>query len=86
MDYVNPKIDLICQHCTDGRIIPIRFRVCDEDGEQREFNIKSYREKSEYGLISFECNIVVHNRSKRVVIFTSSTSREGIWYIDKRSM
>lgn len=32
MAYENPKIDLICQHCVDGSIIPLRFRVADEDG------------------------------------------------------
>ena len=44
MTYENPKIDLICQHCTDGSIKPIRFRVQDEEGIQREFNIKYEKE------------------------------------------
>ena len=71
MTYENPKIDLICQHCTDGSIKPIRFRVQDEEGIQREFNIKGYRETSEAGIISFECNVVVNNMAKRVTIYTS---------------
>jgi len=81
MAYENLKIDLICQHCTDGSIRPIRFRVQDEEGIQREFNIKGYRETSEAGIISFDCNVVVNNIAKRVTIYTSHIANDGIWYI-----
>lgn len=81
MDCENPKIDLICQHCTDGSIVPIRFRVLDEEGMLKEFNIKGYRETSEAGMISFDCNVVVNNMAKRVTIYTSHIANDGIWYI-----
>ena len=30
---MNDKIDLICQHTADGKVISIKIRLCDEDGE-----------------------------------------------------
>lgn len=80
MTYENPKIDLICQHCKDGSIIPLRFRVDDEDGVQQEFTIKGYKDKSECGLVIFDCNIIVHNTSKVVRMYTSQVANDGICY------
>lgn len=81
--YENPKIDLICQICKDGSIIPLRFRLEDEDGLNQEFHVKGYRDKSEQGLTIFDCNVIVNGMSSIVTIYTSQTSREGIWYIKK---
>ena len=81
MAYENPKIDFICQHCKDGSIIPLRFRVDDEDGVQQEFTIKGYKNKSECGLVIFDCNVIIHNTSKVVRIFTSPSANDGIWYL-----
>lgn len=36
------RIDLICQHTMDGKIIPMRMRLRDEDGELQEYTIKGY--------------------------------------------
>lgn len=35
----NQFVDVICQHKTDGTIIPLRIRVKDEDGIYQEFNL-----------------------------------------------
>ena len=31
-DFQNRKIDMICRHGADGTIMPIRFRLADDDG------------------------------------------------------
>ena len=37
-------IDVICQHCKDGSIIPIKIRVQDEEQIYHTYMIKSYLE------------------------------------------
>ena len=37
------KIDMICQHKADVTIIPIKFRMVDDDGLFQEYKIKAYR-------------------------------------------
>ena len=65
------KIDFICQHTMEGKIIPLRIRLRDEDGELQEYTIKGYRETSEFGCTSFECKIIVNGYMKLVNIFSS---------------
>lgn len=65
------RIDLICQHTVEGKIIPLRMRLRDEEGELQEYSVKGYRDRSEYGIVSFECKIVVHDMMKIVTIFSS---------------
>lgn len=65
------RIDLICQHTMERNIIPIRMRLRDEDGELQEYTIKGYRDTSEFGLASFECEIVVRDTMMLVNIFSS---------------
>lgn len=74
----NKFADVICQHKTDGTIIPLRIRVKDDDGIYQEYNVKEYRDLSHSGsykmpndvLVSsnnvhnFECKIVVFNQQK----------------------
>lgn len=43
----NQPIDVICQHTTDGKLIPIRIRLTDEDGQRQCFNVKGYRDYSD---------------------------------------
>lgn len=68
---MNTKIDFICQHTMDGKIIPLRIRLRDEDGELQEYTIKGYRETSEFRNIRFECKIMVNGYMKLVNIFSS---------------
>lgn len=65
------RIDLICQHTMEGKIIPMRMRLRDEEGELQEYTIKGYRDTSEVGLTSFECKIVVHDTMRLINIFSS---------------
>lgn len=83
MTYENPKIDLICQHCRDGSIIPLRIRLDDEEGLQHDLTIKGYRDKSAAGLMIFDCNVIINNTSKVIRIFTSEVSKDGIWKVDQ---
>lgn len=36
------SVDVICQHCKDGSIIPIKIRVQDDEGVNNVYMIKSY--------------------------------------------
>lgn len=79
----NQFVDVICQHKTDGTIIPLRIRIKDEDGIYQEFNIKGYKDLTHAGsyelpngvsvgsnhLHSFECKIVVFNQQKILKLF-----------------
>ena len=37
------KADVICQHTIDARIIPLKIRIQDEDGEMQTYSVKGYR-------------------------------------------
>lgn len=65
------RIDLICQHTVEGKIIPMRMRLCDEDRELQEYTIKVYCDTLEFGHTSFECKIVVHDTMRLINIFSS---------------
>lgn len=43
---MDKRVDLICQHTMDGKIIPLKLRFQDEDGELQEFLVKGYNYKS----------------------------------------
>jgi len=74
------RIDLICQHTTEGKIIPLKIRLKDEDGEQQEFTVRGYREASEFPMLNYECVIVVRDTKKTIKIF----SPDGlIWHIKR---
>lgn len=68
---MDSKIDFICQHTMDGEIIPLRIRLRDEDGELQEYNVRGYRDVSEYKITSFECKIVVRDTAKIIRIYSS---------------
>ena len=79
----NQFADVICQHKTDGTIIPLRIRIKDEDGIYQEFNIKGYKDLTHIGayvlpngvsasnnhLHSFECKIMVFNQQRLLKLF-----------------
>lgn len=64
-------IDFICQYTMEGKIIPLRIRLRDEDGELQEYTIKGYRDTSEFSNTSFECKIIVRDCVKIVNIFSA---------------
>lgn len=41
--YKRDDIDVICQHNSDGSIIPLRIRFCDEDSIIKTYAIQSYK-------------------------------------------
>ena len=80
----NQFVDVICQHRTNGTIIPLRIRVKDEDGIHQEYNIKSYKDLTHVGSYSlpngimvsssnhihyFECKILVFNQYRLLKLF-----------------
>lgn len=79
----NQFVDVICQHKTDGTIIPIRIRIKDEDGIFQEFNIIGYKDLTHVGsyampnsvsvisnhLHVFECKITVFNQQRILKLF-----------------
>ena len=54
-------VDVICQHCTDGSVYPIKIRVTDEDGETQVYMIREYRDISGQGSYSMPDGVHVSN-------------------------
>ena len=73
------QVDVICQHTKEGRIIPIKIRVSDEDGELQTYHVRQFRERSIGGekyrmpnevwtsnyLRRFECKIIIFPWKRR---------------------
>ena len=75
-------VDVICQHCRDGRMIPLRVRVKDEEGEYQAYTIKAYTDLTHLGTRSmpdgvfvkdntlvYECEISVFGRKKMIRLY-----------------
>ena len=92
------KIDMICQHKSDGTIIPIKFRMVDDDGLYQESKRKAYKDLSFKGkifkledaglvhssvIVPFECRIESFGKDMVVNIYYNSDER--IWVL-KRSV
>lgn len=85
------RIDVICQHTRDGKIIPLKIRVKDEDGEFQSFTVQGYRDLTHPGrytlgngvevsgcnIKTYECKIVVFGVEKIVRIFYNAS--ENLW-------
>lgn len=80
---IDRRMDVICQNCKDGSIIPLKIKVTDETGETQQFRIKEYREliTPEYyempngakvrrsrAFREFECKIIVFERERLIRI------------------
>ena len=76
------NIDVICQHKADGDIIPLRFRLKNEDGEYETYKISGYRCLSHPGaymtpdgvmvtgnVYVFECTVVILDYKKLVRLY-----------------
>ncbi len=76
------RVDVICQHSRDGEVIPLRLRLCDEEGELHAYTIKGYRDLSGRGAYTtqdgvyvtdrmqvFECHIQVLGRIRTVRLY-----------------
>lgn len=72
-------VDVICLHTKEGKIIPIKIRVSDEDGELQTYHVRQFRERSIGGekyrmpnevwasnyLRRFECKIIIFPWKRR---------------------
>ena len=84
-------IDVICQHCKDGSIIPIKIRVQDEEQEYQIYRIKSYKELSidtvmlpneamvTSNILRYDCKIEVFGIVKRIILHYNKSQVK--WYI-----
>ena len=84
-------IEVICQHKTDGRILPIKIKFADEDGEYQVYRVLSFREcapgEASYTLPNeinatrilrrFDCRIHVFSKEKTVILLYNTTT--GKW-------
>lgn len=79
--YEGENLDVICQHCHIGKVIPMRIRVT-EDGETHTYTIKEYKQitvDGAYttpdgvyvcnGIIIFDCHIVVFGQMKTIRLY-----------------
>ena len=87
------QADVICQHNRDLRIIPLKIRVQDEDGEMQTYTVKGYRTLNAIGKVIlpnevsvsshikyFECKLNILG-TERIVGLTYNIS-DNLWYID----
>lgn len=84
--------DVICQHNRDGRIIPLKIRLRDDDGEYQTYLIQAYKDLTTYSSYNtpdksnvfnhiwrFECKINVFNNIR--IIKLSYNALENTWRI-----
>lgn len=88
---MDKPVDIICQHKTDGSILPIKIRFADDDGEYQTYRISGWREcspgEASYTLPStvpatrvlrrFDCRIQVFGREKNITLLYNTGS--GRW-------
>ena len=84
-------IDVICQNCKDGSIIPIKIRVQDDEQVNNVYIIKSYKEiisdkvmlPNETIITSnirrYDCKIEVFGIMKRIMLHYNKSQVK--WYI-----
>ena len=86
-------VDVICQFSRDGTVIPMRVRICDEEGEYQAYTIKGYRDISPSEPTTFPnglfigrdtkvflCNITVFGRNRPIKLYF--TDSDSIWRMD----
>ncbi len=91
----NKEIDVICQHTAEGKLIPLRIRLQDEDGVFQVYKVRGYKDQSHKGdytmpngvfatsaIFPFECKIAVFGREKIINIFYNSN--DNIWRLVQR--
>lgn len=61
LNRVFEKVDVVCEHKSDGSVIPLRFRLMNEDGEYEMYKINSYRPLPKQGTYTTKDNIYVSN-------------------------
>ena len=86
--YEGENLDVICQCCHNGKVIPIRIRVT-EDGETHTYTIKEYKQTTvegayttpdgvyvSCGIIIYECHIIVFGQMKTIKLYFNKNKTE----------
>lgn len=94
MDFQNRAVDVICQHTKEGKLIPIKLRLQDDEGEFQTYAVKGYKDLSHKGsyimpngitatnnIFPFDCKIVVFGREQIVHLYYNSS--DHIWRMYK---
>ena len=87
-EFGEKNLDVICQHCCNGEIIPLRIRIA-EDGELHSYTIKGYKNVSVDGAFTtpdnvyvtsntvvFECIIEVFGHQKAIRLYYNKRNSE----------
>ena len=84
MSRIINEVDVIAQFKPDGTIIPMRFRIINEDGEYEQYTIKGYKQVFRRDVYTtpdgltvcsqdkvFECKVVVLGNIRTVRLYFS---------------
>ena len=61
MSRIVENVDVIAEFKADGTIIPMRFRVMNEDGQYEQFTIKAVKQAEKKGTYTTEDGMYVCN-------------------------
>ena len=89
-------IDVICQHNSDGNLIPLRIRTKDDEGDYHAYTIHKYRlldlhpgsdnpdrvELTLYDIV-YECHAYVFGRDRMFRIYYDLRSTSPVWQISR---
>lgn len=71
--------EVITQFTADGKIIPIRIKLQDDDGAYQTYSIKGYKELTHYDCVfTYACKISVFNRIRIIKLIYQS--HDCKWY------
>ena len=84
---------VIAQHTTDNKIIPLKIRIQDEDGEYQTYSVRGYKLLNAVGkailpnevsvtshIRYFQCKINVFNTEK--IINLTYNFNDQTWFVD----
>ena len=88
-DMVIKNVEVICEHKSDGTVIPLRFRILDEDGIYQSYTVKAFRMLDQKGSFNahdgifvthdtdiFECRIELFGLRKNVRLYFTREKTE----------
>ena len=61
MSKIIEQVDVIAEFKSDGTIIPMRFRILNENGEYQQFTIKAVKQADKKGAYTTEDGLYVSN-------------------------
>ena len=87
-------VDVICQFNSDGKIIPFRIRIKDDDGGFHIYTISEYKDLSHRGqmvnpdgmevhtdVYEFDCEITVLKKKRHVRLFYKTSAYASEWSV-----